>query len=98
MMDGFTHYEGNAVLWTVYHNQGTTFVHATSEAIALQRFMAKYPDRVVKKIVRGQSIQKRRQFYFCRLTFKQHIVNSENLTQKDVELWDCLENQRAIKD
>ena len=53
MMDGFTHYEGNAVLWTVYHNQGTTFVHATSEAIALQRFMAKYPDRVVKKIVRG---------------------------------------------
>jgi hypothetical protein len=53
MMDGFTHYEGNAVLWTVYHNQGTTFVHATSEAIALQRFMAKYPNRVVKKIVRG---------------------------------------------
>ena len=53
MLDGFTSYEGNAVRWTVYHNQGTTFVHATSEAIALQRFMAKYPNRVVKKIVRG---------------------------------------------
>ena len=53
MMDGFTQYEGNAVLWTVYHDQGTTHVHATSESIALQRFMAKYPNRVVKKIVRN---------------------------------------------
>lgn len=51
-MDGFTSYEGNAVLWVVYHNQGTTFVHATSETIALMRFMAKYPDRQVRKIVR----------------------------------------------
>lgn len=52
MVDGFTSYEGNAVLWTVYHNHGTTFVHALSEAIALQRFMAKYPTYVVTKIVR----------------------------------------------
>ena len=52
MADGFTSYEGNAVRWTVYHNQGTTFVYATSEAIALMRFMAKYPDRCVRKIER----------------------------------------------
>ena len=52
MADGFTSYEGDAVMWTVYHNQGTTHVYATSEAIALMRFMAKYPDRVVRKIVR----------------------------------------------
>ena len=51
MFDGFTHYEGNAVLWEVHHDQGTTFVHATSEAIALRRFLAKYPNRAVKKIV-----------------------------------------------
>lgn len=50
--DGFTSYEGNAVMWRVYHNGGTTFVHATSEAIALYRFMAKYPDKTVKKIER----------------------------------------------
>lgn len=50
--DGFSSYEGSAVLWEVYHDRGTTFVHATSEAIALARFMAKYPDRKVKKIVR----------------------------------------------
>ena len=52
--DGFTSYEGNAVMWRVYHNGGTTFVHATSEAIALYRFMAKYPDKTVKKIERVQ--------------------------------------------
>ncbi len=51
-MDGFTSYEGNAVLWLVYHDQGTTHVRATSEAIALYRFLAKYPNRTVKKIVR----------------------------------------------
>lgn len=53
-MDGFNSYEGSAKLWIVYHDQGTTHVHATSEAIALQRFMAKYPNRTVKKIVRTQ--------------------------------------------
>jgi len=52
-MDGFSHYEGNAVIWWVYHNQGRTAVHATSEAIALQRFMAKYPNFIVKEIKRG---------------------------------------------
>ena len=52
MMDGFTSYEGNAVMWCVYHNRGTTYVHATSEAIALQRFMAKYPGYTVSKIER----------------------------------------------
>ena len=53
MADGFTSYEGSAVKWTVYHNRGTTFVYATSEAIALMRFMAKYPDYNVRKIERG---------------------------------------------
>ena len=53
MYDGFTSYEGGAKRWTVYHNQGTTFVYATSEAIALQRFMAKYPNRSVTKIILG---------------------------------------------
>ena len=53
MIDGFTSYEGNAVLWIVYHNQGTTHVHATSEAIALQRFMAKYPKLNVREIKRA---------------------------------------------
>lgn len=27
-MDGFTSYEGNAVMWVVYHDKGTTYVHA----------------------------------------------------------------------
>ena len=53
MLDGFTSYEGSAVRWTVYHNAGTTFVYATSESIALTRFMAKYPNYSVRKIVRG---------------------------------------------
>ncbi len=50
MADGFNSYEGNASLWIVYHNHGTTHVHATSEAIALARFMAKYPNYNVKQI------------------------------------------------
>jgi hypothetical protein len=53
MPDGFSSYEGSAVRWTVYHDQGTTMVYATSESIALMRFMAKYPNRRVRKIVRG---------------------------------------------
>ena len=53
MHDGFTSYEGNAVRWVVYHNHGTTFVHATTESIALARFMAKYPQHQVKDIKRG---------------------------------------------
>ena len=52
-MDGFTSYEGNAVRWTVYHNEGTTFVYAITETIALMRFMAKYPHRTVRKIPTG---------------------------------------------
>ena len=53
MLDGFTCSEGNAVLWVVYHNQGTTHVRATSEAIALQRFLAKYPNLSVREIKRA---------------------------------------------
>ena len=53
MADGFTSYEANAVLWIVYHNYGTTHVYATTEAIALQRFMAKYPDYSVRDIRRA---------------------------------------------
>lgn len=51
-IDGFGSYEGNAVCWMVYHDQGGTVVHATCESIALQRFIAKYPNRSVTKIVR----------------------------------------------
>ena len=53
MADRFTSYEGNAVLWIVYHNHGTTHVHATTESIALARFMAKYPTYQVKDMKRA---------------------------------------------
>ena len=53
MTDGFTSYEGNAVRWLVSHNHGTTFVYATTEAIALARFMAKYPNYSVRDIKRA---------------------------------------------
>ena len=53
MPDGFTSYESGAALWRVYHNRGTTFVRATSEAIALQRFIAKYPNYSFTKIERA---------------------------------------------
>ena len=39
----------NAVLWKIYHDQGITNVWALSETVALARFMAKYPNRSVKK-------------------------------------------------
>ena len=44
---------GLLVLWIVYHDQGTTHVHATCESIALQRFMAKYPTKKVRDIKRA---------------------------------------------
>ena len=53
MADGFTSYECGAPTWIVYHDHGSTTVVAYSEAIALARFMAKYPDRKVKRIVRA---------------------------------------------
>lgn len=53
MADGFSSYEGNAVRWIVCHNHGTTAVYAKTESIALARFMAKYPDHVVRDIKRG---------------------------------------------
>ena len=53
MPDGFTSYEGGAKLWVVYHNHGTTHVHALSESVALMRFMAKYPNYQVRKIERA---------------------------------------------
>ena len=49
MVDGFISYDGNAVLWKIYHDQGITNVRALSETVALARFMAKYPNRSVKK-------------------------------------------------
>ncbi|MBQ7172847.1 MAG: hypothetical protein IJR88_01830 [Clostridia bacterium] len=52
MPDGFTSHEANAVMWVVYHNHGTTHVFATTESIALARFMAKYPDYQVRDIKR----------------------------------------------
>ncbi len=53
MYDGFTCSEGNAVAWKVYHNRGTTIVRATTESIALARFMAKYPNYKVRDIKRA---------------------------------------------
>lgn len=53
MIDGFTSYEGNDVLWIVYHNHENTHVHATTEAIALQRFITKYPTYSIKDIKRA---------------------------------------------
>ena len=53
-LDGFTSYEGGAKMYKVTHDQGTTYVHATSEAIALQRFVAKYPNRSVRKVELGR--------------------------------------------
>ena len=49
---GFDHYGGKDVRWMVTHNTGTDFVHAPSEAIALQRYQAKYPNRIILKIER----------------------------------------------
>ena len=49
--DGFNGHEPGAKRWEVYYVGGTCYVYATSEAIALQRFSAKYPDRRVIKIV-----------------------------------------------
>ena len=53
MADGFSTYEGIAVLWVVSHDRGTTHVRATNEAIALQRFIAKYPTYSVRGIRRA---------------------------------------------
>ncbi len=53
MLDGFTSYEGNAVLWRVYYDGGIDFVHALNELVAMQRYMAKYPNRSIKKIERA---------------------------------------------
>lgn len=53
MLDGFTSYEGNAVLWKVYHSQGVANVWALSEAVALARFMARYPNCSVRKVERA---------------------------------------------
>lgn len=52
MADGFTSFECGAYKWKIYHNRGTTLVRAMNEAIALHRFLAKYPNYEVKKIER----------------------------------------------
>ena len=53
MADGFGSYEGNAVRWVASHVGGSTFVYAPSKEIALQRFMAKYPEKKVRDIKRA---------------------------------------------
>lgn len=53
MADGFTTYERGDVIWVVYHDQGSTRVYAANEADALVRFLAKYPTRSVRKIIRA---------------------------------------------
>lgn len=55
--DGFSSYLATDALWAVSFERktsagGTVFVHAPSEAIALQRFMSKYPDANVRSIKR----------------------------------------------
>lgn len=47
---GFDHYEGGCKLWRVTHNGGSDFVHAPTELLALQRYMQRYPNRIIKKI------------------------------------------------
>ena len=53
MYDGFTRYEGGAVMWRVHSDHGVTSVYALNETVALQRYMAKYPDHSVIKIERA---------------------------------------------
>lgn len=52
-MDGFTSYEGGAISYVVVHDHGTTVVHALNEIIALQRFVARYPNYSVREIRRA---------------------------------------------
>ena len=47
---GFDHYEGGCKLYRVTHKRGSDFVHAPNEMLAMQRYMAKYPDREIRKI------------------------------------------------
>lgn len=51
-MDGFSYHYAGDVRWEVKHKQGTTSVYAPSESVAIQRFMAKYPDKVILKVVK----------------------------------------------
>ena len=53
MTDGFSSWEANALMWRVYHNNGQTIVYATTESIALSRFLAKYPNYIVSDIKRA---------------------------------------------
>ncbi len=53
MVDGFTHHGAGDVAWRVFTNTGTVTVYAPSEAIALQRYLAKYPNSKVSKVVRA---------------------------------------------
>lgn len=53
---GFTRFEGDAICWTICHDQGTTYIYASKESVALRRFMAKYPNckvKDVKKIIKN---------------------------------------------
>ena len=50
MVDGFHSYEAGAKLYKVTHDKGTTLVYATNETLALQRFIAKYPERTVYSV------------------------------------------------
>lgn len=49
--DGFDRYYGGDKMWEVVHNRGTTIVRAPSEAIAVQRFLAKYPNSNIRKVI-----------------------------------------------
>ena len=50
---GFDIRTSNDVCWKVYHNQGIDYVYATSEALAIARYSAKYPKRVIRKVERA---------------------------------------------
>lgn len=49
-MEGFSIRHPGDKRWAVYHKGGNTFVYAPSEAIAIVRFLAKYPDKTVLKV------------------------------------------------
>lgn len=50
---GFTLHTAGDVRWKVTYRGGTDYVYATSEAIAIQRYTAKYPKKIILKVERA---------------------------------------------
>ena len=49
---GFDIHYADDVMWEVYYNGGTKIVYAPSEAVAIQRFLAKYPNATIRKVIK----------------------------------------------